>query len=881
MLGFHRRLCENYETRILVEPPPGNHPVPPTPIREPRRADVWAASALALVFALVATFVIVGLTPRVDGFEYVATSTKVLDFMSQPDSPTATTTTAALDSKPSTALVGGDYSFEPAASFATAGGVTTVIAGTAAAPAEALIGESTATDIVTMIEVATLQPSSGDASAAVLARSDGDGAYRAVVTVRLDGTAALRLDRAGGEAAILASTLLPASRDWSAGTVVELTVTGDEVVKVRGQVWAADGSQASVTLDAEDATNARLLSGRSGFAAWSSEASDAAASDPAIEIDSLRAFAVRVVEPRQPASAVRVPMREVPTVTSTSARQAEAGSAVVGTTAYGVPTGAIVVAPHGRPGARGTMTDPLGTVAEAIEAAQAGATIVLRTGTYHESVVVPPGSHLTIQSAPGEAAWLDGSSVLTGFTPIDGAWQIGDWNTVFDSSPTYTAGAADGTEDGWSFVSDERPMAAHPDQVWMDDVALDQVGSRPEVTEGTFFVDYDAQTLTIGSNPAGRTVRAADRELAVSLRSTDSTLRGVGVRRFSPSVPQLGAVRAEEASATIENVEILDSATTGLFIREPHSRVRDVTVARSGMLGIAVSYADDLRVSGVVSVDNNTEGFNSSPVSGGMKITRSREVSVVDSVFDRNAGPGLWFDESIYEGIATGNDISDNATHGLILEISSTFVVADNIISGNGENGIKLNNTDNVEVWNNTLIGNGRTINIVQDGRRASDPDDAGHDPRQPFPDPTMSWIIDDIVVSNNVLADSTGKCLLCVEDFSKQYTAEQLGVVAEGNVYQRANAMTPEWLVVWSRGVETNPAVFTTLEQFREQTQLEATGLEIIGGRAVDDAGALDAALSERVSRIAAPLPSGVATLVGQKSGVLALGAWTVRSDG
>src|SRR5262245_61487198 len=62
------------------------------------------------------------------------------------------------------------------------------------------------------------------------------------------------------------------------------------------------------------------------------------------------------------------------------------GAAGVGTTAYKVPGGALVVSPSGRDGAAGTEKDPLRTVAAAIEKAHSKDTIVLRGGTYHETV---------------------------------------------------------------------------------------------------------------------------------------------------------------------------------------------------------------------------------------------------------------------------------------------------------------------------------------------------------------------------------------------------------------------------------------------------------------------------------------------------------------
>ena len=93
-----------------------------------------------------------------------------------------------------------------------------------------------------------------------------------------------------------------------------------------------------------------------------------------------------------------------------------AGSAIggagttVGAAHYPVPSGAIIVSPSGNDAAAGTTSAPLRTLAHAVASAPSGATIVLRAGSYHESVVIPPGKRLTIQAWPGEPVWLDGSS---------------------------------------------------------------------------------------------------------------------------------------------------------------------------------------------------------------------------------------------------------------------------------------------------------------------------------------------------------------------------------------------------------------------------------------------------------------------------------------
>src|SRR5207342_3495444 len=197
---------------------------------------------------------------------------------------------------------------------------------------------------------------------------------------------------------------------------------------------------------------------------------------------------------------------------------------------------------------------------------------------------------------------------------------------------------------------------------------------------------------------------------ALMVRADGSTVRGIGVRRYAPSIPDMGAVTLERAGILLENVAITDSATTGLFVGQGSTTagvtVRNVRIERSGMLGMAATYADNLTVDQVVSVNNNTEHFNTSPVSGGVKIGRSRGVVVRNSVLNDNNGPGLWMDESVYDMTVTGNEMRNNAKHGLSLEISAKATVSNNTITGNDGFGIKVNNTSNVTISNNTFVGN-------------------------------------------------------------------------------------------------------------------------------------------------------------------------------
>lgn len=535
----------------------------------------------------------------------------------------------------------------------------------------------------------------------------------------------------------------------------------------------------------------------------------------------------------------------------------------------------IVVSPRGGDAARGASGQTR-SIQAAIDQAASGDTVVVRGGTYHETVTVPAGKDITLTAAPGERVWLDGSEPVTSWQRATEGWVHHGWTVTFDHSPTYTWGAPDGTDPDWSFVNPAHPMAAHPDQVWVDGRAQEQVSSRAELRPGTFFVDEGSDDLLLGSDPSGRTVLASTLAKALSVRAAGTTIAGIGVRRFAPSVPHMGAVTVEAPGVTLERMVVRDNATTGLFVAAAGAELDRVAVRGNGMLGLGATYADGIRVLGLVSRRNNTELFNAAPVAGGVKIDRTRGILVSGADIRHNAASGLWFDESARDITVLDSTIRDNARHGLSLEISAGATVADNVIAGNDGFGIKVNDTSDVAIWNNTIVDNDRPVNIVQDDRDANDPNTPGHDPRDPVPAPGMTWINGPVEVHNNLLdrGRSDANCLLCVEDYSGRFTADQLGVSTSGNVYARASRSAPTWLVVWSRG-RGNPAVFTTLDDFNRASGQEGRRLELTGRPAVTATLRPTSEVRAASASVALPLPTTVARALGRTPGARHLGAW------
>lgn len=553
----------------------------------------------------------------------------------------------------------------------------------------------------------------------------------------------------------------------------------------------------------------------------------------------------------------------------------EVGALAPGHTYYPVPDDAVFVSSEGKDSAAGSLTAPVRTIARGLALAASGGTVVVRGGTYNESLTVT--RPVTLQSYGGEAVWLDGSVPVTGWVADGKVWRKDGWTTRFDHSPTYTKGAADNTEAGWRFVDTTNyPMAAYPDQVFVDGAPLQQVKSKSLVTDGTFYLDEATSTLYLGSDPSGRAVAASNLAKAASIQAEDVTLRGIGMRRYAPSVPTMGAVTAEKPGVTFENVTMTDAATQGISVLSRNAMLRQVTVTGSGLLNIHGNYADDITFERVLSTKGNDEHFNVAPTAGGVKLGHTRGVRVYDSAFTDNYSYGFWEDCSVYDSVFAGNTFAGNTTTGLFLEISAKAIVGDNLFADNGQFGLQVNNTPHVRVWNNTFVGGeGRPVNLVQDPRRNTDPTDQAVDSRQPWPNTDMPWTLTDVEVSNNVIANPTGSanCLVCVEDYSRKNTAESMRITINGNVYARRSASQPTWLAVWSRGAVVNPYVFTTLARFSATTGQEARGREYVGTSIVEGDGRLVSSVASDADAVALPLPAEVAKAIRAKSGARSLG--------
>ncbi|MFT4050782.1 MAG: right-handed parallel beta-helix repeat-containing protein [Microbacterium sp.] len=680
--------------------------------------------------------------------------------------------------------------------------------------------------------------------------------------------------RSGSEETIFTGTTLASKVTAAQKLNVRFQVSGTNPVKLSAKVWLQGTTEPSTwTLTYSDSSASRIKSaGGVEVNLYTSSATKVASvgfddlyvrSLTATATATPTATATTTATPTATATTTATPMATATDSTSVTtavdgARQT-AGAGTPGETDYAVPSGAIIVSQSGSDSGAGTVASPLLTITKALSVVSDGGVIVLRGGTYHEYVLIPPQKSVTIQPYRSEAVWIDGAEEVTGWAASGSVWVLSGWTQSLDASPTFTRGAPDNTEEGWAFIDPDYPMASHPDQVWVGGAQLTEVASRAAVTTGTFYVDDSADELVIGTNPSAG-VEVSTLTDALSIRSVGSTVQGIGIRRFATSVPSMGSVIVAAADVTLSNVTIRDNSTIGLYTWSENTTLQDVSLIGNGMLGAGAANADGLRITGLYSAENNSEHFNRAPVSGALKITGSDDVVVSNSVFADNYGQGPWFDESDSDVVFTGNDSLGNTGSGVVVELSEGATVTNNYVRDNGINGIYVINSGSVSLWNNTVVGNVRNISIEMNSRRSTDS--------------TIPWITQNISMGNNVSAEPTGDCVVCVNDYSRALTGNQMLTTNDGNLYHRTSSTSPTIFAYYAQGSAGGSKSYASLADFTSATGREARSQLLEGTSPVTASGELTTAAAALQSAVALPLPSAVATSSSLTAGAVKLGA-------
>ncbi len=544
------------------------------------------------------------------------------------------------------------------------------------------------------------------------------------------------------------------------------------------------------------------------------------------------------------------------------------GANYPGTSTYPVPTEGDVmfVAPNGNNSNTGSMSGPKLTVQAAVAAASTGTTIVMRAGTYREAFTTPSGKVLTIQAYPGEEVWWDGSAVYSSWTSNGN----GTWTAPY--SVTFTRFNVNG------FNGDD-PYRNHPDQVWVNGAPLTQIADNSTPGSGQFSVNQAADTLTIGTDPTGKTVRVT--ELSMALTVTDTlTLRGFGVRRYSPQAMEgLNAMiyfGGTSHGSVLEHMHFEWSAMVSVTISKTNVRVSDCTFQDNGNSGLMVSNCDGFILERCIIRRINRGQWQAEPTTAAIKLARGDQVHIrYNQIEECPKAYGIWFDVSCTRKYIYGNTVNGGGTMMNAVEIELSdggyydgvqyySVVASNRLSGatrkNAGAALLLFDTGYVRVWNNELLDSGIPLYLWQDERY-------NHESGNVLTYEICPWLTRGIEIGNNHLSSGSGANI----QLAAYANTGNFGLLG-ANMFDK---LAGNWFAPAPPGSMSQLGKSDgSRNSYNSPSALAAAGSEV--GTIAGKLGTNYQGTTAPSNAIAAPLPAQVADLLGVPTGTAVVGPIT-----
>ena len=264
----------------------------------------------------------------------------------------------------------------------------------------------------------------------------------------------------------------------------------------------------------------------------------------------------------------------------------------------------------------------------------------------------------------------------------------------------------------------------------VDGVLLHKVGVRiggkvygePEsaVGPGTYFVDYDAGTVSLGSDPTGHDV-----EMGVAADGFGSQAAGVVIRDVTLDLFTSGGVEMRGAAHdwTVDDVSVTAAHDTGVKLLDG-SLLHGGSIAWSGRYGLS-AHGVGVTVDGVDVSHSDAAHYRDSTTgscvaAGGSKFVRTVGLVLRNSVFHDNLCNGLWLDVDTYDSTIENNTSVRNEKDGIRVEVSHKMEISGNTVADNGGWGIYLSNAPDADVSGNTVTNDANGAVVLNWSGRTS-----------------------------------------------------------------------------------------------------------------------------------------------------------------
>ncbi|MBN2775478.1 MAG: right-handed parallel beta-helix repeat-containing protein [Prolixibacteraceae bacterium] len=389
------------------------------------------------------------------------------------------------------------------------------------------------------------------------------------------------------------------------------------------------------------------------------------------------------------------------------------------------------VSPDGKEENDGKTLENPTTIEAAFKKVVTGDAIVLRGGIYRSGDLTL-NQGVTIQPYKNEQPILKGTLIANGWRNLrNGLWSI-SWEHLFPSAP----------QSWWRKESEGRITPLHKfnnDLVFVDGRYLHSTGWLGEVDENSFFIDYDAKMVYIGTDPTDKLVEITAFNIGIDrvtkeangkkpdkigpvikgITITQYAFQGISVDGTYANEPaEESALGKEVVGTTLENCEISYCGRVGAWLLGDKLTMRHCKVSDTSTEGVYINCASDVLLEKNIFTRNNIEQITGYYPAGVKIFNQTHRVVCNDNlVIDLPYSHGVWFDVGNVDGVFTNNWVEGvglqehrfnqnsiwPAQSGFFFEISKGAVCAGNVFVNCDYGTLALNSCD-VKVYNNTYI---------------------------------------------------------------------------------------------------------------------------------------------------------------------------------
>jgi hypothetical protein len=481
------------------------------------------------------------------------------------------------------------------------------------------------------------------------------------------------------------------------------------------------------------------------------------------------------------------------------------------------------------------------TLKAAIDQAQTGDAIVMRGGTYRiGNLKLNQG--ITIQPYEDEQPVLKGTEIDTIWKNLGNGVWVTRWTRLFPSKP----------DDWWQRSIDGRKTPLwrfNNDMVFIDGRYLQAVGWEGAVDSNSYYIDYDAGLIYIGTNPTNRLVEITAHDAAI-VRTTGEchgkksdhkgyVIRGITFTQYAYRALEVEGSEPEGVAdeskfgkdvvgTTLEDCTVSFCSRVAGYFRGDHLTIRHCKISDTRTEGVYIIASNDVLLEGNIFTRNNIDNITGY-FPAAVKIFNQCHHAVCrdNLLIDLPNSNGVWYDVGEVDGVFVDNWVegvghvsettptdqvwpSDN---GFFFEISKGVMVAENVFV-NCDHGMMILNSSNARIYQNTFVNSMACI-----GRNARTPmgDRFGwHSSTGPDVDKREGHVF-----ANNLLTGDknfTRPLLFIwqVPALCNQLTKPELSQL-DYNVYVRGAEKAHYPLILWSPAVNEKCQIgFDSLEALR-----------------------------------------------------------------